>query len=256
MIKKMPAMFIGHGSPLNAIDENEYVQQWIEIGKKLEKPDAILSISAHWVTRGTCINDEDNPKMIYDMYGFPAELYNVEYPAPGSKKMAHNTMTLIDENVTINNEWGIDHGTWSVLCRMFPDADIPVYQLSLNQSASAEEHYKIGQEISGLREKGVLIMGSGNIVHNLYKVNFNMQSGYPWADDFDKYIQDAIISRDYASIINFNLAGESAKQAFYTTEHYFPLLYVLGASHEDDQLSIYNDSRTLGSVSMTCYLFE
>ena len=256
MGKRMPAMFIGHGSPMNAIEDNAYVRVWEELTEKIEKPKAILSVSAHWVTNGTRINDAEKPKMIYDMYGFPEELYRVVYDAPGSPESAHETMKLVGRNVRIDNSWGIDHGTWSVLCKMYPKADIPVYQLSLDRNASAEAHYKIGQDISALREKGVLIIGSGNVVHNLSRINWGMEKGYPWAVEFDAYIMENIIKKQYENVINYEKAGESSKLAFFTTEHFNPLLYVLGASKEDDRLSVFNNSCLMGSMSMTCYLFE
>lgn len=255
-MKSMPVIFIGHGSPMNAVEDNEYTGAWKETGLKIGKPDAILSISAHWVTNGTKINDSEKPKTIYDMYGFPKELYRVAYDAPGAPELAHETIKLIGREVKIDNNWGIDHGTWSVLCKMYPDADIPVFQLSIDQHASAEEHYMTGKTLSPLREKGVLIFGSGNVVHNLSKVDFKMQGGYSWAEIFDEYIKNKIISRQYEDVIDYKSAGESSAQAFYTTEHFYPLLYVLGASGYNDKLTVFNDSFTLGSLSMTSYLFD
>ncbi|WKY47667.1 4,5-DOPA dioxygenase extradiol [Eubacteriaceae bacterium ES3] len=254
---KMPVMFVGHGSPMNAIEENKYVEKWVvEIGQKIEKPKVILSVSAHWVTDDSSVNNQEHPKMIYDMYGFPQELYEVVYNAPGAPATANEVISLLDREVKIDNSWGIDHGTWSVLCRMFPNADIPVLQLSLDYRAPAEAHFQMGKELSALREKDVLILGSGNVVHNLSRVNFGMDDGFPWADEFDTYIKDNIVSRDYGQVIKYHLAGDSAKLAFQTTEHFNPLLYVLGATRPDDKLTVFNDSCTLGSVSMTSYLFE
>jgi 4,5-DOPA dioxygenase extradiol len=254
--KKMPALFIGHGSPMNAIENNKYTENWTTIAGKLPKPEAILSISAHWCTEGTGIMDETRPRMIYDMYGFPAELYKVEYSASGSPELAALTKNLINRDVKTDNSWGYDHGTWSVLCRMFPEADIPVYQLSLDINASAEEHFRIGREISSLREKGVMILGSGNVVHNLSKINWGMDGGYPWAEEFDNYIKDKITNRQYQEVINYQSAGKASQLAFNTTEHYNPLLYIIGASQEEDKMTIFNDSCLMGSMSMTCYLFE
>ena len=191
--KKMPALFIGHGSPMNAIEDNQYTRNWIEIAGEFPKPKAILAISAHWYTDGSRITDEAHPKMVYDMYGFPDELYKVLYEAKGAPELAHLTKDLIKRDVKIDNSWGYDHGTWSVLCKMYPEADIPVYQLSVDSSASAQTHFKIGQEISALREKGVLILGSGNVVHNLSKISWEMEGGHPWAVDFDNYIKNKII---------------------------------------------------------------
>lgn len=253
---RMPAMFVGHGSPMNAIEDNTYVRAWEDIAGKIEKPKAILSVSAHWVTNGTQVNDSEKPKTIYDMYGFPEELYRVSYEAPGSPELAHETMKLVGRDVKIDNSWGIDHGTWSVLCKMYPEADIPVYQLSLDSNASAETHYQIGQDLSAMREKGVLIIGSGNVVHNLSRINWGMKEGHPWAVEFDTYIKENIIKKQFDNIINYEKAGKSSELAFFTTEHFNPLLYILGASKEDDRLSIFNNSCMMGSLSMTCYLFE
>lgn len=255
-VEKMPALFIGHGSPMNAIEDNEYTRNWEKIAHKIPKPKAILSVSAHWYTKDTRVMDEATPRMIYDMYGFPDELYKVVYNTKGAPALATLTKELIRKDIKIDNSWGYDHGTWSVLNKMYPEADIPVYQLSVDSSASAESHFKIGQEISGLREKGVLILGSGNVVHNLSKINWEMEGGYPWAVDFDNYIKDKIIKREYQDVIHFERAGKSFKSAFYTPDHFYPLLYVLGASKDDDRLSIFNDSCVLGSMSMTSYLFE
>jgi 4,5-DOPA dioxygenase extradiol len=255
-VKKMPALFVGHGTPMNAIEDNDYTRKWAKIASNIPKPEAILSISAHWYTDGSRITDEAHPKMIYDMYGFPEELYRIEYKAKGAPELAHLTKNLIKRDVMIDNSWGYDHGTWSVLNKMYPEADIPVYQLSVDGSADAETHFQIGQEISALREKGVLILGSGNVVHNLSRISWGMQGGYPWAIDFDNYIKDKIIKKQYRDVIDYERAGKSSELAFFTPDHFYPLLYVLGTSREDDRLSIFNDSCAMGSMSMTCYLFE
>lgn len=255
-IKKMPILFVGHGSPMNAIGVNDYSSNWAKIADKIPKPVAILAISAHWYTDGSRITDAVNPKMVYDMYGFPDELYKIEYKAKGSPELAQLTKNLIKQEVSIDNSWGYDHGIWSVLCKMYPDADIPVYQLSVDQNASANAHFQIGQEISALREKGVLIIASGNVVHNLSKINWEMEDGHPWAIEFDNYIKEKIIGKQYQEVINYKTAGKCAELAFTTPEHFYPLLYILGASKDDDRLSVFNDSCTLGSLSMTCYLFE
>lgn len=255
-IKNMPVLFVGHGSPMNAIEDNEYSIGWREIARRIPKPEAILSISAHWYTKGTRVTDAAKPETIYDMYRFPEELYQVTYKAPGAPELAHLTKDLVSSGAQIDNTWGIDHGTWSVLHRMYPAADIPVCQLSVDMNATPETHFRIGKEISALREKGVLILASGNVVHNLSRVDWGMKDGYPWAVEFDSYIKDKIISREYQEVINYRSAGNSAGIAFSSPDHFYPLLYVLGASKEDDRLSIFNNSCTLGALSMTCYLFE
>lgn len=256
MSERMPALFIGHGSPMNAIEDNGYTKAWEEVGKRIVKPDAILSISAHWYTKGTKITDDPKPKVIYDMYGFPDALYHVNYQPDGSPKLAHETVSLISREVKKDNSWGIDHGTWSVLCRMYPKADIPVFQLSVDADAGAETHFKIGRELTSLRDQGVMIFGSGNVVHNLSRVNWDMQDGYPWASEFDGYIKDKITAAQYDDVLNYSKAGPSAALAFPTPDHFDPLLYVLGASSKSDRLTVFNDSCTLGALSMTCYLFE
>ena len=237
----MPAIFMGHGSPMNAIENNSYTAKWTQVAKEIKRPKAILSISAHWFTHGTRITEA---------------LYRVAYQPPGAPKLAHEAIQMISRQVTVDNTWGIDHGTWSVLSQMYPGADIPVFQMSVDADADTESQLKIGKEIRGLRNKGVMILGSGNIVHNLSRVDWNMEGGYLWAQDFDSYIKNNVMEKNYQDVINYKKAGRSAEMALYTPDHFAPLLYVLGASQEDDQLMVFNDSCTMGSLSMTCYLFE
>ncbi|WP_373325805.1 4,5-DOPA dioxygenase extradiol [Sporomusa paucivorans] len=255
-VTKFPLLFVGHGSPLNAIEDNKYTKGWQEIAGRIPRPSAILSISAHWYTQGSKVNDAEKPRTVYDMYGFPDELYKVSYNVPGAPELAKITKQLIQGKVEFDNSWGIDHGTWSVLCKMYPEADIPVYQLSIDGNASAEVHFQIGRNLRDLREKGVLLFASGNVVHNLSKVDWKMDGGYSWAVEFDGYIRDKILAREYQDVINYTSAGKSAELAFYYPDHFYPLLYVLGASEATDRLSIYNESCTLGGLSMTSYLFE
>jgi 4,5-DOPA dioxygenase extradiol len=254
----MPTLFIGHGSPMNAIEDNEYSETWKKIGEIIPRPDMILSVSAHWYTKGSLVNDEKKPNIVYDMYGFPEELYDIKYTPPGSPDLAQRTMQIVSSaKVTVDNSWGIDHGTWSVLCRMFPDGDIPLIQLSVDAHAKPETHYQIGKELSALRNEGILILGSGNVVHNLGRINFSMEGkGFDWAYEFDKYIGDSIREKNIDNIINFHNAGSSAQIAFPYPDHFYPLLYVLGASDEKDKLSVFCESCTYGSLSMTSYLFE
>lgn len=252
---RFPALFIGHGSPMNAVENNEYSRKWAEIAGLFPKPKAVLSISAHWYTNGTRINDMPHPKIIYDFYGFPEALYQVQYPADGSPELAKSAIGSIQRPVTVDHDWGIDHGTWSVLSKMYPQADIPVVQLSIDRNAGAEESFQIGRDLRVLRDKGVLILGSGNVVHNLSQVAWDLAGGYPWADEFDQYVKQNVIGKRYEELIHYHHAGKSAERAFTTPEHFYPLLYVLGASHESDALKIVNDSRAMGSLSMTSYLF-
>ncbi len=255
-MKKMPVLFVGHGSPMNAIENNEYTKAWETLGGRIPKPEAILSVSAHWFTDGTRVSDAKNPKTIYDMYGFPQELYKIVYAAKGSPELAQETKRLIGDKISIDNSWGLDHGTWSVLHRVYPAADIPVFQLSVDKNASPQEHYDIGRKIKGLRERGVLVFGSGNIVHNLSRLDWQPDSCYDWARDFDGYIKSSILDRKFDNVIHFENAGKSAVMAFNTLDHYAPLLYVLGASEENDKITVLNDSCTMGAISMTSYLFE
>ena len=253
----MPVLFIGHGSPMNAIESNTFTQAWADAASKVHKPEAILCISAHWYTDGSRVNDEAKPRLVYDMYGFPDPLYKVSYPAPGAPGPARRTKELVGLGTVIDNGWGIDHGTWSVLCHMFPEADIPVYQLSVDASKGAQAQYEIGRKLSALRESGVLILGSGNVVHNLARVNWDMmEGGYAWAEEFDGYIKQRILAGRFEDVINYQSAGESARTAFYTPDHFYPLLYVLGAARDGDEVSVFNDSCVMGSLSMTCYLFK
>lgn len=255
MCKKMPVLFVGHGSPMNAIENNDFTRGWEEIAARIPRPTAILAISAHWYTPGTRINDSAQPKTVYDMYGFPDELYRIVYHAPGAPELAHQTNELLLGVAQIDNSWGIDHGTWSVLHRMYPQADIPVFQLSVNQQAPAEEHYRLGQQLQALREQGVLIFGSGNVVHNLGRIDWQSDGGYPWAERFDAYIKAQILAHQHQHVIDYHTAGESAQLAFVTPEHFYPLLYVLGASAPDDAITVFNDACTLGALSKTSYLF-
>lgn len=256
MSNRMPALFAGHGSPTNAIEHNQYSNTWEEIGRKLKKPEAILAVSAHWFTDGTRITDAPKPRVVYDMYGFPDELYRVVYQPDGAPALAQETKALITQKTAIDNSWGIDHGTWSVLCRMFPKADIPVFQLSVNARADAQAHYRIGKEIAALREKGVMVFGSGNVVHNLSRIDWSMDGGYRWAEEFDGYIKDRVVAGDTDGVLNYSKAGSSAALAFTSPDHFNPLLYVLGAVSPQDHLTIFNDSCTLGGLSMTSYLYE
>ena len=251
----VPVLFVGHGSPANAIENNAFTATWRRIGEELAKPKAILAISAHWYTRGTKTSDALQPRLVYDMYGFDEELYHVRYEAPGAPDLAVQIQSLLPVNVQIDNQWGIDHGTWSVMVHLFPKADIPVIQLSVDLKAPPEVHYQIGRSLQPLRNQGVLILGSGNVVHNLHRISWDRQDGYPWAKEFDGYIKDAILSGRHEDVIQFKRAGPSAEEAFYTPDHYYPLLYALGASSDSDSVTVFNETCVMGSLSMTGYLF-
>ncbi|WP_294856117.1 4,5-DOPA dioxygenase extradiol [uncultured Oscillibacter sp.] len=252
----MPALFVGHGSPMNAVEENRFVEEWKSLGNKIPRPAAILAVSAHWFTEGTRVTDAQAPRTVYDMYGFPDELYKIVYPAKGAPEFAHLAKSMISRKVTIDNSWGHDHGTWSVLHRIYPDADIPVFQLSVDRGLSPREHYQIGRELSALQKQGVLIFGSGNVVHNLARVNWGMDGGYPWAEEFDAYIKEHVMARQNENVINYQQAGASAAMSVPTPDHFSPLLYVLGASENAERVTVFNDACTLGALSMTSYLFQ
>lgn len=252
---KMPMLFIGHGSPMNAIEDNKYTKNWEEVGRRLPKAKAILVVSAHWYTKGTKICEDENPKMVYDMYGFPKELYEVVYKAQGAPEVAKETKELIGSKVLADDSWGLDHGAWSVLVKMFPKADVPVFQLSVDGTAPSSEHYRLGTCISKLREEGVLILASGNVVHNLRAVDWENSGGTKWANDFDAYIKESILAGTYEDVVNYH-THKDAKYAVPTPDHFYPLLYILGAADKTDKVTVFNDSCTLGSLSMTSYIFE
>ncbi len=255
-MSKIPVVFVGHGSPMNAIEDNSFSRTWREMAALIPKPEAILSVSAHWYTKGTRIMDGERPKTIYDMYGFPDELYKIVYDAPGPPEIARAAKRLISKETVYDNSWGIDHGTWSVLVHMYPESDIPVFQISIDAYAPPEAHYRIGRELRSLREQGVLILGSGNIVHNLRLADWDMDDvGFDWAYEFDGSIHDSIMKKDHEKILKYEELGSLAKLAVPITDHFYPLLYALGASDEGDSISVYNRSCVLGSVMMTAYIW-
>ena len=246
----MPALFIGHGSPMNAIEDNEFSRAWAEVARSLPKPRAVLCVSAHWETRGTRVTAMERPRTIYDFYGFPRPLFEKRYPAPGSPDVAQMAQGLVrGTTVELDLDWGLDHGAWAVLCRMFPEADVPVVQLSLDNRKEPAFHYELGKELSALRKKGVLIIGSGNIVHNLREIEWQ-DTAYDWALEFDARLKALILSGDHKAIIDYSKLGRAAQLAVPTAEHYLPLLYVLGAQEESDGVAFFADKVTLGSMSM------
>ncbi|MCX6067800.1 MAG: 4,5-DOPA dioxygenase extradiol [Chloroflexi bacterium] len=251
MSEKMPVLFVGHGSPMNAIEENEFGRAWTDMGKQLPRPKAILAVSAHWETMGTKVTAMEKPKTIYDFYGFPKELYEVTYPAPGSPDLVQTVRKIIKmSEVQPDLTWGLDHGTWSVLHRMFPAADIPVVQLSLDRAKSPQQHYQLGQQLKELREEGVVIISSGNIVHNLRMVVFDDKLKFEWAESFDKKVSQWILDDDHDPIIQFEKQGHDAQLAINSAEHYLPLLYTLGLKDEGEPVSFFADKVTYGSLSM------
>lgn len=257
MKKKMPAIFLGHGSPMNAIEENEFTRSLSKLGKNLRekysRPRAILMISAHWETDGTWVTGMDHPKTIYDFYGFPKELYEIQYKANGNSDLADEISRKIKvPRISVDEmNWGFDHGTWSVLKHVFPEADIPVIQLSIDRSKSYEYHYELGKKIQFLREDGVMIMGSGNIVHNLRQMSGQKRySGHDWAIEFDEWVKEKIIKRESQPLIYDALKTKAGQLSIPTSEHYLPLLYVLGASDETDKVAFDYEGLEYGSLSM------
>ena len=253
---KMPVIFVGHGSPMNAIEDNEFTKNFKKVVKDIPKPRAILCISAHWVTEGTKVTAMEKPKTIHDFYGFPAELYDIEYPAIGSPKLAEEIKDLFsDIKVELDHSWGLDHGTWSVLRHMYPDASVPVVQLSLDYNKSHKEHFDLAKKLSTLREEGILIIGSGDIVHNLREIDFkNIEThnyGYDWAKRVQENINKKILEGDFENIYNYDIYNSDYKLAIPTPEHFWPLLYVLGLKEESDKIEIWNDILVGGSLSMT-----
>lgn len=248
---KMPTLFIGHGSPMNAIEDNNYRRSWEELGKILPKPKAILSISAHWITQGsTEVTAMEKPKTIHDFGGFPNELYQQQYPAPGAPNLANETIDLVNNpKVLPDLKWGLDHGTWSVLLPMYPKADIPVYQLSVDYSKSPQSHYDLAVQLKVLRDKGVLILGSGNIVHNLGTLNYSNRP-YDWAIEFDSKIKSYIDNSNHEGVINFQNLGSVAKMAHPSYDHFLPLLYILALQEKNESVNYFNESFDLSSISM------
>jgi 4,5-DOPA dioxygenase extradiol len=247
---KMPALFVGHGSPMNAIEDNQFSRAWETVGRALPRPKAILCISAHWETQGVEVTAMESPRTIYDFYGFPPELYAVRYPAPGSPALAAVVQkTLAGVGAQPDLDWGLDHGAWSVLRRMFPEADIPVVQLSLDYRKRMPEHYALAKELKALRWRGVLIVGSGNMVHNLRLVQWQ-DAAYDWALEFDSLLKERILAGDHAAIQQPEQFGRMAALSIPTPEHYLPLLYTLAVQDPDEPVSFFADQVTLGAISM------
>ena len=249
----MPVLFIGHGSPENAIENNEFTRNWKKIASTIPRPEAILCISAHWLREGSAITGMEKPRTIHDFYGFPEKLYRVKYDVKGSPEYAKRIKQLVKSvRVELDYEWGLDHGTWSVLVNMYPEADIPVLQLSLDYYLPLEKQFQIGRELMSLRSEGVLVIGSGNIVHNLMAVNFQAKP-YDWAVDFDNFVKHSLETRDDDALINY-ARQKSASLAHPTNDHYLPLLYVIGAS-ETEKPQFLNEGVFAGSVGMRCAIF-
>ena len=252
----MPVLFIGHGSPMNGIEDNEFSQRWAKMAKEIPTPAAVLVVSAHWFSRGTRITAMDFPETIHDFGGFPQALFDVQYSAPGNPALAKETVSLLHSaHVELDHDWGLDHGTWTVVRHMYPDAKIPVLQLSIDYTKGPQYHFELAKELYDLRKKGVLIIGSGNMVHNLRMVSWEKINapgfGYDWALKMNDTFKQLITEGDYAPLINYESLGAEAKLAIPTPEHYLPLLYSLGLKGSNDNISFFNDKAVAGSLTMT-----
>jgi 4,5-DOPA dioxygenase extradiol len=250
--KKMPVLFIGHGSPMNAIEVNPFTESLRNLGESfIEKPKAIMVVSAHWLTKGTFVSTIESPEVIYDFYGFPKELYQVKYPATGAPSIAREIMELVPE-IKEDRQWGLDHGAWAILKHIFPKADVPVFQLSIDFYQSMQYHFDLASHLKQLRDQGVLVIGSGNIVHNLALV-FSKEDNLPfeWATEFDEFVKDRINDKNFSSLVNYQKFGRSAELSIPTVDHYAPLMYVLGMAEAEDEIT-YTYEEVFTSLSMRC----
>jgi 4,5-DOPA dioxygenase extradiol len=249
----MPAVFVGHGNPLNALADNDYTRGWRSLGASLPRPRAIVCVSAHWYVEGTRVTSMGRPRTIHDFGGFPRELYEVEYPAPGDPVLAARVAELLEPtDVALDESWGLDHGAWSVLVHLFPDADVPVIQLSIDENESSANHYDLGRRLSALRDEDVLILGSGNIVHNLHTYAWGRQNVEPfdWAVRFETEARRLLAAHDHEPMIRYEEQGPDARLSVPTPEHYLPVLYVVAGCKEDDRVSFPVEGVDGGSVSM------
>lgn len=258
--RTQPVLFIGHGSPMNGIENNDFSRQWQMLGRELERPQAVLCISAHWLTRGTHVTAMAQPKTIHDFRGFPQPLYEVQYPAPGHAALAGQTAELISSTqVGLDHDWGLDHGTWSILRHLYPDADIPVYQLSLDISQPASYHYDLARELVSLRNQGVLIIGSGNMVHNLKLLDWkkldDLDYGFDWAIEMNERFKRYISSGEDGKMIDYQSLGTAALLAIPSADHYLPLIYTLAMRSAADDHQFFNDRLVAGSLTMTSVIF-
>ncbi len=253
MPKRLPAIFFGHGNPMNALTTNDYTNAWRRIGEETPRPKAILAISAHWFVGETAVTIAAAPKTIHDFGGFPPELYQVQYAAPGDPALARRVQELLSPvDVALDNSWGLDHGTWSVLRHVYPKADVPVVQLSIDETKAAAFHFEIGKKLAPLRDDGILIVGSGNIVHNLESYAWGRQAfgGYDWAVRFEHTAREMILAADFAPLVNYETLGTDAALSIPTPEHFLPLLYVLGARQSDEKVRFPAEGIEGGSISM------
>lgn len=251
----MPVLFMGHGSPMNGIEHNAFSAYWAQLAKEMPTPKAVLVVSAHWLTRGTKITAMEAPRTIHDFGGFPKELFAVQYPAPGSPSLAKETTEIIKStHVELDHDWGLDHGAWTIIRHMYPEANIPVLQLSIDYTKGPRYHYELAKELSALRKKGVLIMGSGNMVHNLGMVAWDKLDspfGFDWAVEMNEVFKSKILSGDHAPLMNYEALNRASRLAIPTPDHYYPLMYTLGLQGKGEEAAIFNDQLVAGSLSMT-----
>jgi 4,5-DOPA dioxygenase extradiol len=249
---RMPALFVGHGNPMNGIDDNTYSRAWKELGTRLPKPAAVLCVSAHWLTHGTLVHTARRPRTIHDFWGFPEELYEIEYDCPGAPELAEEIRSLAGvSKVEGDLDWGLDHGAWVPLLRLFPDADIPVFQLSIDMTKPSEFHYRLGEELMPLRERGVLVMGSGNIVHNLGRADYDPEARpYDWSIEFDELSRTLIENGDHEALIDYQALGPAARLSVPTPDHYWPLLYILALRGQEEPVDFPVNGIAHASVSM------
>lgn len=252
---RLPVLFVGHGSPMNALEDNAFSRVWRKLGRSLPRPKAILVVSAHWLTQGTAVTAMERPPTIHDFGGFPQALFDVRYPAPGSPAYAEEIRkSMAAPPIQLDQEWGLDHGTWSILVHLFPEAKIPVLQLSIDYAQPGKFHYELGRKLAALRRKGFLILGSGNMVHNLRLIAFDRMGeeyGYDWAHAISVKFREHIRSGNHAALIDYPSLGPEAKLAIPTPDHYYPLLYVLGAMEKGEEPVLFNDKAVGGSATMT-----
>ena len=253
--ERMPVLFLGHGSPMNAIEENEFVRGFRQVAATVPKPQAVLVVSAHWETRGTFVTAMEKPRTIHDFGGFPQALFDVQYPAPGSPELAAEVKnTITSTAVGLDHSWGLDHGAWSVVKHLYPQADVPVIQMSIDRSLSPEKHYALAKELAALRDKGVLIVGSGNMVHNLGMVAWDKLSesfAFDWAQEASERMKQAILTGDHKPLIDFRSQGRAFDLAINSSEHFLPLLYMLAFQNKDERATLFNDKPVAGSLTMT-----
>ncbi len=254
----MPVLFLGHGSPMNAIEDNEFVQEFKNIGKEIEKPTAILVISAHWETRGTYVTAMEMPSTIHDFGGFPQALFDVQYPAPGSPELAEAVKEIVvSKDVHLDDKWGLDHGSWSVVKHLYPNADVPIIQMSIDYSMPASQHYALAKELAALRKKGVLIIGSGNNVHNLRMVSWKHLNtvgyAFDWAQEANEKMKEYILDGNHQPLIDFDKQGSAFQMAIPTPEHYLPMIYALALQEKNENLQIFNDAAVAGALTMTSF---